>query len=115
MISVTASAVEHLRELLAAESAPPGKGLRISVAKGGCSGLQYDMAIATGEADDVTVLDGEAPLYLDPASIAHLRGSTLDYEDGLAGAGFRIMNPNAVRTCGCGTSFEPAKDGVSAA
>ena len=107
MISVTPAAVEHLRDLVPAD-APPAAGLRIFVEKGGCSGLSYGMNIAPPEPGDTTVEPApDVRLHVDSESTLHLRGCVIDYEDGLTGAGFRIQNPNAVRTCGCGTSFEP--------
>ncbi|MEO8439943.1 MAG: iron-sulfur cluster assembly accessory protein [Spartobacteria bacterium] len=107
MINVTDSAVNHLRSLLAEQAAPAGKGLRVQVAKGGCSGLQYEMSLDERHTDDAVVQRDEVAFLIDAESASFLRDATLDYEDGLTGAGFRIVNPNAARTCGCGTSFEP--------
>ena len=109
MIHVTANAVGHLRHLLADHSAPAGKGLRVQVARGGCSGMQYEMSLDQQQAGDAVVRCDEVEFFVDPESAAFLRDATLDFEDGLTGAGFRIVNPNAARTCGCGTSFEPAR------
>lgn len=107
MITVTESAVKELQSLLRNQEAA-GKGLRVQVAKGGCSGLQYEMALdASRPGDDITDRDG-VQFLLDDATADYLRGATLDYVDELTGAGFRIVNPNAARTCGCGSSFEPA-------
>ena len=108
MILVTDSAVQHLRTLLAEHPAADGKGLRVQVAKGGCSGMQYEMSLDRQHPDDAVVAREEVAFFVDPESAVFLRDATLDYEDGLTGAGFRIVNPNAARTCGCGTSFEPA-------
>ena len=109
MISVTDSAIKHLRTLLA-EDGGEGKGLRLSVEKGGCAGLQYGMALdAAREGDEILENEG-VQVIIDGESLPFLRGSTLDYVDDLAGAGFRLRNPNAARSCGCGTSFEPAED-----
>ncbi len=107
MINVTDRAVAHLRTLLAEQPAPAGKGLRVQVAKGGCSGLQYEMSLGEREEGDAIVQREEVAFFVDPESADFLRDATLDFEDGLTGAGFRILNPNAARTCGCGTSFEP--------
>jgi iron-sulfur cluster assembly accessory protein len=109
MIQVTDSAVHHLRSLLAEQPEGAGKGLRVQVAKGGCSGMQYEMSIDQRQADDAVVQRDEVQFLIDPASADFLRDATLDFEDGLTGAGFRIVNPNAARTCGCGTSFEPVR------
>ena len=109
MIQVTERAVAHLRQLLAEHSAAPGKGLRVQVAKGGCSGMQYEMSLDLPQENDAVVEQGDVAFLIDPESASFLRDATLDFEDGLTGAGFRIVNPNAARVCGCGTSFEPAR------
>jgi iron-sulfur cluster assembly protein len=107
MIIVTDSAVKQLQALLADEPDAAGKGLRIFVENGGCAGLQYGMTLDDRkEGDEATERDG-VQVLIDAESAKHLNGSTIDYTDGLSGAGFRIQNPNAVRSCGCGTSFEP--------
>ena len=115
MITVTDNAVKHLRSLLAEQDElAPGAGLRIFIETGGCSGLQYSMNFdAPHEGDAVSECDGVRVL-VDAASIPHLRGATVDYCDDLTGTGFRIQNPNARRTCGCGTSFEPETAGAAA-
>ena len=80
--------------------------LRVAVRPGGCSGFSYEMFFDTDIADDdleSTVAD--VKVVVDPASASLLIGSTLDYKDGLQGAGFSINNPNATRSCGCGQSF----------
>jgi iron-sulfur cluster assembly protein len=81
-------------------------GLRVFVAGGGCSGMQYGMAIEpeAGEMDSVFEAEG-VKVFIDPTSMMYLAGSTIDYVDNLMGGGFRIDNPNAVSTCGCGHSF----------
>jgi iron-sulfur cluster assembly protein len=109
MINVTDRAVDHLRCLLAEQSAPAEKGLRVQVAKGGCSGMQYEMSLDERHQDDMVVQRDEVQFLIDSESAHYLQDATLDFEDGLTGAGFRIVNPNAARTCGCGTSFEPVQ------
>jgi iron-sulfur cluster assembly accessory protein len=109
MIHVTESAVGQLRVLLADQATSSGKGLRVQVAKGGCSGMQYEMTLDRRQEGDAVVRRDEVEFFVDPGSADYLRDATLDFEDGLTGAGFRIVNPNATRTCGCGTSFEPAR------
>lgn len=109
MIHVTENAVNHLRSLLAEQPEPAGKGLRVQVAKGGCSGLQYEMSLDQRHDGDAVVERDEMQFLIDAESAHFLRDSTLDFEEGLTGAGFRIVNPNAARTCGCGTSFEPVR------
>ena len=109
MITVTDNAVRHLQNLLREKPAAAGKGLRVQIAKGGCSGLQYEMTLDEKRADDtVTTRDG-VEFLIDPESASYLDGSTLDFQDGLTGVGFHISNPNASRTCGCGSSFEVAR------
>ena len=109
VIHITESAIAHLRSLLAEQPAPNGKGLRVQVAKGGCSGLQYEMSLDHRQEGDAVVERDDVQFLIDPASADFLRDATLDFQDGLTGAGFRIVNPNAARTCGCGTSFEPVR------
>jgi len=106
MITVTDSAVQQLKLLLADHADSAGKGLRLFVEKGGCAGLQYGMAIEAQQSGDAVIESGGVQFFVDAASAAYLQGSVIDYDDGLAGAGFRINNPNAARSCGCGTSFE---------
>ena len=108
MIHITEAAAKQLHALVAEKSLPATGGLRLAVEKGGCAGLQYAMTLATPEADDHIAEAFGARVLVDPESLTYLDGSTLDYEDGLSGAGFRIHNPKATRSCGCGTSFEPA-------
>jgi len=105
MITVTDSAIRHLQSLVA-EKEEPGKGLRIFVEHGGCAGMQYGMGLdAPKEGDELVERDG-VRVMIDPESLGFLKGATIDYCDDLTGTGFRIQNPNAVRSCGCGTSFE---------
>jgi iron-sulfur cluster assembly accessory protein len=105
MITVTDSAFAQLQNLVR-DQGDETKGLRIFVESGGCAGMQYGMTLdATQPTDEIFEKDG-VKVMVDPESLAFLRGSTVDYSDDLAGAGFRIKNPNAVRSCGCGTSFE---------
>ena len=104
MIKITDDAAQALLDLIATKGS--GDGLRLSVEKGGCAGLQYIMEIdVQGDGQDVVEHAG-AKVFVDQGSSSFLSGCTLDYEDGLAGAGFRIRNPRAERSCGCGTSFE---------
>ena len=80
--------------------------LRVAVRPGGCSGYSYEMFFDSDIADDDIVREhGAVRVVVDPASAELLKGSTLDYTDGLQDAGFHITNPNATRTCGCGSSF----------
>ena len=109
MLTLTDSAVKHLQELIRDKGAP-GKALRIAVERGGCAGMSYTMALDDPREGDLAEGRGGVKVVVDPASLQFLSGSTVDYSDDLAGAGFRIRNPQASRSCGCGTSFEPAPD-----
>ena len=104
-ITLTAPAASKVSELLA-EEGNAELGLRVAVRPGGCSGFSYEMFFDSDLADDdiVSDIDG-VRVIVDPASASLLTGATLDYKDGLQGAGFSINNPNATRTCGCGNSF----------
>jgi iron-sulfur cluster assembly protein/iron-sulfur cluster insertion protein len=105
-ITLTATATDKVAELIAAESAEEVLALRVSVKPGGCSGFNYDMFFDSEfAADDVVTEFGSIKVVVDSQSAELLKGSTLDFTDGLQGAGFHITNPNATRTCGCGNSF----------
>jgi iron-sulfur cluster assembly protein/iron-sulfur cluster insertion protein len=107
MIVLTDTATTKVRELLDAEDQPE-LSLRVAVRPGGCSGYSYEMFFDSERADDdieATYGDGAVRVVVDPASAQLLDGASLDYKDGLQGAGFTINNPNAQRTCGCGQSF----------
>ena len=85
---------------------PANPMLRISVEGGGCSGFQYKFdLVATSDPDDIVIERAGARVLIDPTSIAYLGGSQIDFVDDLIGAAFRITNPNATASCGCGTSF----------
>jgi iron-sulfur cluster assembly accessory protein len=106
MINVTPSAVRQLRSLLETQPANAHKGLRVQIAKGGCSGLQYEMALDEKRAGDAVVECDGVHFLVDAESASYLSGATLDFRDGLSGVGFQIVNPKDSRTCGCGSSFE---------
>lgn len=104
-IMLTETAAAKVLELLESE-AEFGMALRIAVRPGGCSGFSYEMYFdADRAADDTPALTQGVPVVIDAASAQLLVGATLDYTDGLQGAGFRVNNPSATRTCGCGQSF----------
>jgi iron-sulfur cluster assembly protein len=108
MIDLTQNAIDHLKDLLAQKAAGEGYGLRLEVERGGCAGLQYSMKVdLPREGDEITTRDGVS-LYVDAESLGYLDGSVIDYTDDLNDAGFKVQNPRAARSCGCGTSFEPA-------
>jgi iron-sulfur cluster assembly accessory protein len=105
-ITLTESATAKVAELLGAEDDADRLALRVSVRAGGCSGFSYDMYFDTEVTDDDVVRSyGDVRVVVDKKSLDLLTGSTLDYTDGLQGAGFHITNPNATQTCGCGNSF----------
>ncbi len=105
MITVTESAASKVKSLIEAEG-DENLALRVAVRPGGCSGFSYEMFFDSEVADDDVKLEfGAVKVLVDPASSKLLTGATLDYKDGLQGAGFHINNPNATRSCGCGQSF----------
>jgi iron-sulfur cluster assembly protein len=109
-ITLTDEAMNQLRTLLAAE-ANPNVGLRVFVSGGGCSGMQYGMAFDDNvrPGDEVVEQDG-VKVLIDDFSAPYIRGSEIDYVDSLMGAGFTVHNPNAVRSCSCGHSFDTGDD-----
>ena len=105
MITITDIAANKVSELIKQEG-DDALALRVAVRPGGCSGFSYEMFFDTDVApDDITTSYGDVRVVVDPSSAQLLDGATLDYKDGLQGAGFTISNPNAQRTCGCGQSF----------
>ena len=105
MITLTDQASGKVKELMEAEGNPE-LYLRVAVRPGGCSGFSYEMFFDTEIASDDVIREfGGIKVVVDPASDQWLEGASLDYKDGLQGAGFAINNPNASRTCGCGQSF----------
>jgi iron-sulfur cluster assembly accessory protein len=105
-IALTDFAATKVAELIAQEGSAEELALRVAVRPGGCSGYSYEMFFDTEIAeDDVQIAFGPVKVVVDPVSAPLLTGATLDYKDGLQGAGFSINNPNASRTCGCGNSF----------
>jgi len=105
VITVTEPAALKVKDLITQEG-DMSLMLRVAVRPGGCSGFSYEMFFDSElEKDDVTTEFGGIKVVVDPSSAQLLEGATLDYKDGLQGAGFAINNPNAQRTCGCGQSF----------
>jgi iron-sulfur cluster assembly accessory protein len=109
MITVTEAAVLHLQSLVSENPEYKNKGLRIFVEQGGCAGHQYGMKFDEAKASDFRFERDGVNVLIDPQSAQFLQGSQVDYQDGLTGAGFQIINPNAARSCGCGSSFEVAE------
>ncbi len=102
---VTDAAASKVAELISQEE-EAGMFLRVAVRPGGCSGLSYEMFFDSEKAaDDIVNAHGGIEVAVDPASAPYLAGATLDYKDGLQGAGFAINNPNVSKSCGCGNSF----------
>ncbi len=105
VLSITPEAVVKVKELLAGRNLE-GYALRVFVSGGGCSGLQYGMALEEKPDENDTVVEtDDVSLLIDPMSLQYLAGANIDYVDSLMGGGFRIDNPNAVSSCGCGHSF----------
>ncbi len=100
-LTITEAAARRIREIVPAEGA-----LRLAVNGGGCSGFQYEFTVAeTPESDDLTLEQDGAKVLVDAVSLNYLAGSTLDFIDDLMGQSFRVQNPQAKSSCGCGTSF----------
>ena len=103
-ITLTERAARRISEILGRE--PPGSMLRVSVEGGGCSGFQYKFDIdRTQTTDDLVIRRDGATVLVDQISVGYLAGSEIDFVDDLIGASFRINNPHATASCGCGTSF----------
>jgi iron-sulfur cluster assembly protein len=111
MISITDKGAEKVHEFLAGQEGDVAMaGLRVGVRGGGCSGFQYQLAFDEQRAEDVVFEDHGLKLLVDNASLEFVRGSTIDYEESLQGAGFKVNNPNVVAACGCGSSFRVAEE-----
>jgi iron-sulfur cluster insertion protein len=107
MITITDSAVAKLKDVLAEENNPALK-LRVFVQGGGCSGMQYGFTLDDAQQeDDWDIEAGGVSVLVDSMSGGYLQGATIDYREDQYGASFSIKNPNAVTTCGCGSSFSP--------
>ncbi len=113
IITMTPAAADKVRELLTQEN-DPSLGLRIFVAGGGCSGLQYGMTLDEQQEGDTILAQEGFNVLVDEMSIGYITGSEVDYVDSLMGAGFTVNNPNAVSSCGCGHSFRTADGGGEA-
>lgn len=112
-ILITDNAAKVVFSLLESKNVPD-YGLRVFVSGGGCSGMQYGMALEAEARpyDHVIEKDG-IKVFIDPTSMMYLNGATIDYEESMMGGGFKIENPNAASSCGCGHSFK-AEDGAGA-
>jgi iron-sulfur cluster assembly protein len=111
MIEITDKGAEKVHEFLASQQADVAvSGLRVGVRGGGCSGFQYQLAFDEQRDNDVVFDSHGLKLLVDSESLQFVRGSTIDYEESLQGAGFKVNNPNVVAACGCGSSFRVAEE-----
>ncbi len=111
MITLTDKGAEKVREFLAAQAAvAETAGLRVGVRGGGCSGFQYALAFDEQRESDVVIEDKGIRLLVDEPSLPYVKGSVIDFVDGLQGAGFKVDNPNVIAACGCGSSFRVAEE-----
>ena len=106
VVSLTESAAQQVKVLLADEKECAGKTLRVFVEGGGCSGMQYGMVFDEKRDDDFSAQFFGVSVLVDPFSADFLRGAVVDFKDELNGGGFKITNPKARQSCGCGKSFE---------
>jgi iron-sulfur cluster assembly accessory protein len=113
VVTMTPAAADKIRELLKQEN-DPSLALRIFVAGGGCSGLQYGMTLDEEQEGDTVIPYSNFSVLIDEMSLGYISGSEVDYVDSLMGAGFAVNNPNAVSNCGCGHSFKTASGGGEA-
>ena len=113
VVSVTPAAAKMVRDILAKEESDT-LALRVYVAGGGCSGLQYGMALDDPMEGDMTMDSDGIRVIIDPESLRFIEGAEIDYVDSLMGAGFTVNNPNAVSSCGCGHSFRTAEESGAA-
>ena len=111
IVSITDKAADKARALLK-DRGVEDASLRVFVVGGGCSGYQYGMAIAQGrEEDDIVIEQSGVTVLVDPESAPLMQGAEIDYVDDLMKSGFTIFNPNAVKSCACGSSFQTAEGG----
>ncbi|PWI58930.1 HesB/IscA family protein [Sulfoacidibacillus thermotolerans] len=108
MVTLTMEAAKVVKELLSDKE--EGLGLRIFVKPGGCSGYSYGMALDMKKESDLLTMQSGIPVLVDEASLPLIDGAEIDYVNGLSGKGFKIFNPNAVSSCGCGSSFHTKDD-----
>ena len=106
VVSLTESAAEQVKSLLAGQPENAGKTLRVYVEGGGCSGMQYGMVFDERRDQDLASHSLGVSILVDPFSANYLQGTVIDYSEALTGGGFKISNPNARQSCGCGKSFE---------
>ena len=106
LVSLTSNAAEKIRELMAEDPEGESSVLRVAIQGGGCSGFQYGLGFDAGPVDDDQTLEQHGvTIVIDPYSAPYLKGATIDFLNGLEESGFKIDNPNASASCGCGHSF----------
>jgi iron-sulfur cluster assembly protein len=111
MITISDKGAEKVHEFLAAQEADLSvAGLRVGVRGGGCSGFQYQLAFDEQRENDLVFESHGLKLLVDRESLQFVNGSTIDFEESLQGAGFKVENPNVVAACGCGSSFRVAEE-----
>jgi iron-sulfur cluster assembly accessory protein len=111
MITLTEKAITAVGRFIA-DSKKPTAGLRIEVTDGGCSGYQYGLKLESSHTAEDTIIDcGTVKVIIDPISMPMLDGMSIDFLDSLDGSGFKFTNPNAVKSCACGTSFSTSDNG----
>ncbi len=111
MITLTDKGAEKVREFLSSqETVAETAGLRVGVRGGGCSGFQYALAFDDQHGEDTVFEDKGIRLLVDRASLPYVKGSVIDFVEGLQGAGFKVDNPNVIAACGCGSSFRVADE-----
>jgi iron-sulfur cluster assembly accessory protein len=114
MITLTDKAISAVGRFIA-NSEMPTAGLRIEVTDGGCSGLQYGLKLEASKSEDDTVIDcGTVQVFIGADSLPALDGMSVDFIDSIEGSGFKFTNPNAIKSCACGTSFTTNQNGGDA-
>ena len=116
LVSLTPTAAEKIRELMAEDPDSESAVLRVAIQGGGCSGFQYGLGFDAGPVDDDETLEQHGvTIVIDPYSAPYLKGATIDFLSGLEESGFKIDNPNAQASCGCGHSFTVEEGSAEAA
>ena len=106
VISITEAAADEVRSMMSNQPENEGKPLRVYIEKGGCSGMQYGLIFDETREGDTQIRIHEVELIIDAISADYLKGSVIDFSDSLNQGGFKLTNPNAKHSCGCGKSFE---------
>ena len=104
-ISLTTEAIQAAKDAIASEDLTPGESLRVGLRGGGCAGFSYVLDFTPAKPIDLIMNFDGLVVYLDPISAMHLEGTIIDYVTSLMTRGFKFINPNATKTCGCGSSF----------